>query len=127
VTLLAFAAERRAAVAPLLLSARRLLQARGARAAVDRRRMPAGRPAANTPHAAAAVDRWDRQTDGRTLNRLIDPAEYYVSSFNNSIWQRIGSNIAENCMTIGSYIHRDKIVAVRHVKSYVLMSASLQH
>ena len=61
-TLLAFAADRRAAVAPLL-------QARGARAAVDRYR-----PAANTPHAAAAVDRWDRQTDGRTLNRLIDPA-----------------------------------------------------
>jgi len=120
VTLLAFAADRRAAVAPLL-------QARGARTAVDRYRMPAGRSAANTPHAAAAVDRWDRQTDGRTLNRLIDPAAYYASSVNNSIWQRIGSNIAENCMTVGSYIHRDKIVAVRHVKSYVLMSASLQH
>jgi len=24
---------------------------------------PAGRSAANPPHAAAAVDRWDRQTD----------------------------------------------------------------
>jgi len=28
--------------------------------------LSAGRSAANQPHAAAAVDRWDRQTDGRT-------------------------------------------------------------
>jgi len=27
---------------------------------------------ANQPHAAAAVDRWDRQTDGRTPDRYID-------------------------------------------------------
>ena len=30
---------------------------------------PAGRPAANPPHAAAAVDRWDRLTDGQTEGR----------------------------------------------------------
>ena len=47
VTLPAFAAERRAA-APLLLGA----------GAVDRR------SAANPPHGAAGVERWDRQTDG---------------------------------------------------------------
>jgi len=29
-------------------------------AAVDRYLLPAGRPAANPPHAAAAIDRWDR-------------------------------------------------------------------
>jgi len=51
-----FAAERRAA-APLLLDA----------GAVDRYVLPAGR-------SAAAVKRWDRQTDGRTLDRCIDPA-----------------------------------------------------
>jgi len=28
--------------------------------------VPAGRSAANQPHAAAAVDRWDRQTDEDT-------------------------------------------------------------
>jgi len=60
VTLLAFAAERRAATAP---------------AAVDRYLLPAGRPAANPQHDA------DRQTDGRTPDRCIDPALlYYVST-----------------------------------------------
>jgi len=59
-TLPAFAAERRAA-APLLLGtgARRfLLLAPSAR-----------HSAANPPHAAAAVDRWDRQTDARPFRR----------------------------------------------------------
>jgi len=37
-------------------------------------RLPAGRSAANPPAAAAAVDRWDRQTDGRTRDRYIDSA-----------------------------------------------------
>jgi len=41
----------------------RLLQTRCA--AIDRYRMSAGPTAANPPHAAAGVDRWDRQTDGR--------------------------------------------------------------
>jgi len=57
VTLLAFAADRRAA-APLQLGA--------GRAANDRYLPPAGPTAANPPHAAAAVDRWNRQTDRRT-------------------------------------------------------------
>jgi len=39
-------------------------------------------PAANPPHAAAAVDRWDRQTDGRrdrrTLDRYMDPAPHAI-------------------------------------------------
>jgi len=38
----------------------------GASAAVDRYFLPAGHSAANPPHAAAAVDRRDRQTDGQT-------------------------------------------------------------
>jgi len=66
-TLPAFAAERRAA-APLLLGA----------GAVDRYVLPAGRSAANPPHAAASVERWgrqtDRETDGRTPDRCVDPA-----------------------------------------------------
>ena len=33
--------------------------------AIDRFLLPTGRSAANPQHAAAAVDRWHRQTDGR--------------------------------------------------------------
>ena len=54
-TLLAFAAERRRACSM-------------APAAIDRYLLPttaARRSAANLPAAVAAVDRWDRQTDGR--------------------------------------------------------------
>jgi len=57
VTLLAFAADRRAAGrTPLSTS-----HARGARSS-------------KPVHAAAAVDRWDRQTGGRTMDRYKDPA-----------------------------------------------------
>jgi len=72
VTLLAFVADRRAAAAPLLLGA--------GRAVIDRYLRPARLTAANPPHAAVAVDFWDRQTDGRTDGRTpyrcIDPAAY---------------------------------------------------
>ena len=37
-------------------------------AAIDRYLLPAGPAAANPPHAAAAVDRWDRQTDSVPLH-----------------------------------------------------------
>jgi len=62
VTLLAFAAnrcaaDRRAATAPLLLGA--------GLAEIDRYLLPAGPTAANPPHAAEAVDSWDRQTYGQ--------------------------------------------------------------
>jgi len=63
VTLPAFAAERRAAAAPLLLSAGACCTAT---AAVDRHFLPTGRLAANPPTAVAAIDLWDRQTDRRT-------------------------------------------------------------
>jgi len=56
VTLLAFPAERRVAV--------RRAAGCPVAAAVGRYLLPAGPTAANPPHAAAAVDRWDRQTDG---------------------------------------------------------------
>jgi len=60
VTLLAFAVERRVVV-------RRAAVAR-MDAAIDRYLLPAGPTAANPPHAASAVDRWHRQTDGhRTI------------------------------------------------------------
>ena len=39
------------------------------------------RSAANQPHAAAAVDRRNRQTGGRTSDRYIDP-DYYYYFFN---------------------------------------------
>jgi len=46
--------------------------------------LPAGptTTTADPPHAAAAVDRWDRQTDARTPNRYVYPAAYYASSVN---------------------------------------------
>jgi len=56
VTLLAFVAERRPAVR---------------RGAVDRYLLPAGGPAANPPHAAAAID--IDGTDRRTPYRYTDP------------------------------------------------------
>ena len=65
-TLLAFAADRRAAAAPLLPGA--------GRAAIDRYLLPAGPTAANPPHAAVAVDSWAIKTDGRTSS---------VNIFNN--------------------------------------------
>ena len=63
---------------------------RPAAAVVDRYLLSAGRSAANPPHAAAAIDRRDRQTnrrrdgrtDGRTTYRFIDPA-LYAGSVNN--------------------------------------------
>ena len=68
VALPAFAAERRAA-APCCCGA--------GRAAIDRYLLPAGPTAANLPHAAAAGE-WDRQTDGRTPYRFIDPVPHTV-------------------------------------------------
>ena len=38
----------------------------------------AGPTAANPPHAAAAVDICDRQTDGRTQDSFVDPALHYL-------------------------------------------------
>jgi len=73
VALLAFVFERRAAVLPR----------RPAAAAVDQYRLPAGPTAANPLHAAAAVEKWDRQTDGRTPTRYTDPTAYYASSVKN--------------------------------------------
>ena len=54
---------------------RRLLHgARSAPEAIDRYLLPGGRSAANPPAAVAAVDRSDRQTNRRTLDRYIDAA-----------------------------------------------------
>jgi len=69
----AFAAERLAAVTSLLLDAQR-------RAAIDRYFLPTRRSAANSPHATAAVDRWDRQTDGRTDTRAFQFGQKKVST-----------------------------------------------
>jgi len=67
VTLLAFAAERRAE-APLLFGV-------GARLCPST--CPARTALSSKPtHTAVAVDRWDRQTDRRTLDRYIDSVLY---------------------------------------------------
>jgi len=75
VTLPAFAAERRAA-AGLLLRASACCTTIAARLQLHIDLLHAGRSAANPPHAAAAVDRWDRQIDRRTLDRYTDPAPH---------------------------------------------------
>jgi len=45
---------------------------RAARAAIDRYLLPRPTSAANPPTATAAVDRRERQTDGRTDGRTLD-------------------------------------------------------
>ena len=67
VTLLAFAADRRAA-APLLLSADR--------AAINRYLLPAGVRRTNVGTDEQTDERTDRQTDRRTPDRYIDPAQH---------------------------------------------------
>jgi len=57
---------------PLLLTA--MLLGAG-RAAIERYLLPARPTAANSLHAAAAVDSWDRQTDGHPY-RYTDPAAH---------------------------------------------------
>ena len=72
VTLLAFAAERRAAE-----------RRAAACAAVHRYIPPVGPAAANPPHAATVEqDGTDRRTNGRTQYRYIYPAAYHASGVN---------------------------------------------
>ena len=61
-------------------AARRLLRARCA--AIDRYLLSAGRSAANPPQTAAAVDRWDRQTDAWPFHRPC--SAYYADSVDNA-------------------------------------------
>jgi len=58
VTLLTFAVDHCAALVPLLL---------GTSQPANQYLLPSGPTAANLPHAAAAVDNWDRQTDGHRI------------------------------------------------------------
>jgi len=52
--------------------------------------MPGGPTAANTSHAAAAVDSWDRQTEEPTKDSFIDPAlHYYASSVKKQLFQKL--------------------------------------
>jgi len=48
----------------LQLTAVLLMSAMRRAAAIDRYLLPAGPTAANPPNAVAAVDSWDRETDG---------------------------------------------------------------
>jgi len=73
VTLLAFAAEHRAA-AQLLLGA--------GRAAINRYLLPAGRTAANPPQWRANDGR-DGQTDRGTLDSFIHPALHTMQAVKN--------------------------------------------
>jgi len=51
-------------------------------AAIDQYLLPTGRSAANPPVAVAAVDRWDRRTDGRmAARRYIDLAPHNVQVY----------------------------------------------
>jgi len=56
----------------------------------DRYLLSAGRSAANPQHAAAAVDRWNRQTDGRTdvLAFHTPCSAYYAGGVNNAFEPR---------------------------------------
>ena len=50
--------------------------------------LPTQHSAANPPHVTAAFDRWDRQTDGRTLNRFVDSARHTMWQCHNQIKYR---------------------------------------
>ena len=52
-------------------------------AAIDRYLLHAERSSANQPHAAAAVDRWDRRTDARPLQGSC--CTYYAGSVNRTL------------------------------------------
>jgi len=52
--------------------------------AVDRYLLRVRCSAVNPPHAAAAFDWWDRLTDGRTLDRFIDPAPHTMRTVSKS-------------------------------------------
>ena len=49
-------------------------------AATDQYLLPTGCSAANLLAAIAVVDRWDRQMDGQTLDRYIDPAPHAMQA-----------------------------------------------
>jgi len=55
-------------------------------AAIDRYLLPAGRSAANQSAAVAAVDRRDRQTDGQTLDRSVDPPSHTMRAVSQCQW-----------------------------------------
>jgi len=98
----------------LLVSAvmRRCCAARPAHAAVSRYLPPARRSAANPPHAATAVEWWDRHTDGRTDNRPCHrpcPA-LYAPSVNKAVIDR---RLRSRCCHPGSYFKRPKCSPVR--------------
>jgi len=81
----------------LLLNA--VLPRRWAPAVVDRYLLPARRSAANPLHAAAAVERWDRQTDSRPFRRPC--STYYASSVNNRPGGGDDSWASSQCLTMG--------------------------
>jgi len=98
-TLLAYAAYRRAAAAPLLLGPDR--------AAIDRYLPPAGPTAANQSHVAASrsIAETNRHIDGqmvrRTPYRYVDPAACHASDVNNCMsivyWFPVSEVIAYIC------------------------------
>ena len=75
------------------------------RAAIDRHLLPTGPTAANPPHAAAAVDRWVRQTDGRTPYRYIDPAAYYAGSANSPAYVVVQNTTSKLTAPRNAIIH----------------------
>jgi len=69
-------------------------------AAVDRYVLPAERSAANPPHAAVAVERQDRQVNGRPLHRPRSSTRICIGS---GVAQRI-SGCAKNSGLLSSAI-----------------------
>ena len=80
------------------------------RAALDQYLLPAGPTAANPPHPAAAIDRWDRQTDRQTLPH----SQWTVKSIKKSVkadyWTHIvfwmsSWSAEEDCLTVHQHYH----------------------
>jgi len=73
---------------PTFAAERQRLQhgARSVPAAIDRYLRPTGLSTANPPAAVAAVDRWDRQTEGRT-QPLHKSRSAICTRLEHLIWQ----------------------------------------
>jgi len=80
---------------------------RSALAAIDRCLLPTGRSAAEPPAAVAVIDRWDRQTDGRTDSRPLHRPWSACCAGSVNSWRRLHS------VNIGSATKKDRVTVYR--------------
>jgi len=92
-------------------------------AAINRYLLFAGPTAANLPHVAAAVDRLDRQTDGRTPYSYIVHVAYYSSSVNKiilrTLHQQRTSDQFCHCWISVQLLPKHSDLTLEHITKYM--------